>query len=35
MAEVTSLLDNLGSLITDGFGKPSQGDQTDKAAIVS
>ena len=35
MSEITSLLDNLGSLITDGFGKPSQGDQTDKAAIVS
>lgn len=35
MAEITSLLDNLGSLITDGFGKPSQGDQIDKAAIVS
>lgn len=35
MAEITSLLDDLGSLITDGFDKPSQGDQTDKAAIVS
>ena len=35
MAEITSLLDNLGSLITDGFGKPSQGDQTDKACIQS
>lgn len=35
MTEITSLLDDLGSLITDGFGKPSQGDQTDKAAIAS
>ena len=35
MAEITSLLDDLGSLITDGFDKPSQGDQIDKAAIVS
>ena len=35
MAEITSLLDDLGSLITDGFDKPSQGDQTDKAAIAS
>ena len=35
MEEITSLLDNLDSSITDGFGKPSQGDQTDEAAIVS
>ena len=38
MAQATdpvSLLDNLGSLVTDTFGKPSSGDQTDKAAIVS
>ena len=38
MAQATdpvSLLDNLGSLVTDTFGKPSSGDQYDKAAIVS
>lgn len=35
MTEITSLLDDLGSLVTNGFGKPSQGDQIDKAAIVS
>ena len=35
MTDITSMLDEIGSLITDGFGKPSQGDQTDEAAIVS
>lgn len=35
MAEIVSLLDKFGGLVTDGFGKPSQGDQIDEAAIVS
>lgn len=35
MTGVGDLLDKFGSLITDGFGKPSDGDQTDEAAIVS
>ena len=32
---ITSALEDLGSLVTDTFGKPSSGDQYDKAAIVS
>lgn len=32
---LTSVFDDLGSLVTDTFGKPSSGDQYDKAAIVS
>ena len=35
MTDITSMLDKIGSLVTDGFGKPSYGDQTDYAAIVS
>lgn len=35
MADITSLLDNLGNLATDVFGKPSYGDRTTHAAIVS
>lgn len=32
---VVSILDRIGSLVTDTFGKPSSGDQHDTAAIVS
>lgn len=35
MADILGSLDNLGGLVTDTFGKPDQGDQTDEAAIVS
>lgn len=35
MADILNSLDSLGDLITNGFGKPSSGDQTDHADIVS
>lgn len=35
MTDITSILDKIGSPVTDDFDKPSSGDQTDSAAIVS
>lgn len=35
MADIASALDKFGNLITSGFGKPSEGDQVDKACVQS